>query len=72
MSLRETKVLRVAPVSLCLSAGKLAIRLDGVDLSDMGIETFARKDGFKDAAEMAAQFEKMRGLPFSGIVIYWE
>lgn len=32
---------------------------------------FARDDGFFDAAEMFAWFEREHGLPFSGVLIEW-
>jgi hypothetical protein len=33
---------------------------------------FAIADGFSGPSEMADWFSEQHGLPFSGIVIYWE
>ncbi len=35
-------------------------------------EAFARADGFENLTEMSSWFESNHGLPFTGIVIYWQ
>ena len=51
----------------------IAIRLSGMWLNNHEIEQFARLDGFKDAADMRQEFERMKELPLeNGIVIYWK
>lgn len=35
-------------------------------------DAFAKADGFSDVKEMATWFESEHGLPFTGIVIYWQ
>lgn len=35
-------------------------------------ETFAQRDGFATWPEMRAWFEETHGLPFEGIVIFWQ
>ena len=40
-------------------------------LSDRQVANFARADGFNNAKEMVAWFEKTHGLPFEGLLIRW-
>lgn len=35
-------------------------------------DAFAKADGFADFEEMKSWFRKTHGLPFEGIVIYWQ
>lgn len=71
--LKEAVVVGVEPISI--SASVLGIGLSkwvygfGRTLS---MDSFARRDGFKDFPEMAAWFEEQHGLPFNGILIRWE
>jgi hypothetical protein len=53
------------------------IEANGVSLYETGAawapdrDAFARADGFADWPEMRSWFEAEHGLPFSGIVIFW-
>lgn len=40
--------------------------------ADLTDNEFAENDGFDDFMDMAAWFEKTHGLPFEGVVIYWD
>lgn len=67
-SLRETCCRRMARVTFARNRG---VWLDGQRLSAAEIETFARLDGFQEAAEMFGWFVATHGLPFRGEVTYW-
>lgn len=40
-------------------------------LSDRRVANLAKRDGFENADEMIAWFEKAHGLPFEGLLIRW-
>lgn len=70
--LRETVCAGVDPVEMYLTkAGKIS-RLTWAGLPHEDVETFARLDGFKDAAHMGASFLKWHGPgKFRGVMIRW-
>jgi hypothetical protein len=54
------------------SAGEFYIGVNGVRVFLPGQEdAFAVRDGFVDAGQMQAWFEKTHGLPFEGTLIKW-
>jgi hypothetical protein len=72
--LAEVQCLSVLPITMrCTSDGHLdvAVAHDGDTFKMADSEAMASKDGFADAAEMLAWFEKTHGLPFSGWLITW-
>lgn len=70
---------RVLRESLLTKVQTIDITAEGwVWLNDMRIKTrrdfesFAKADGFDSPEAMLAWFRETHGLPFAGIVIYWE
>ena len=47
------------------------VEVGGVLLFDWEVTPFARKDGFENADEFFAFFERHYGLPFHGVLIEW-
>lgn len=70
----EQRVLResiIAAVRL-IEIDTCALTIDGVRLHHLEEEEFAMADGFSGIVEMTDWFRETHGLPFVGIVIYWE
>lgn len=63
--LRESRVTRVATFE---------IKKTGIIVAGYAepMDDFARADGFADFFEMRDWFQAQHGLPFYGIVIYWQ
>lgn len=72
----RTKACRKLRDAKCTLAIAITISSDGVKIgsrnSPLLSKSIAKKDGFKDFAEMAAWFDKTHGLPFSGVLISWD
>ncbi len=66
--LLESRIIEVKEIEIYGSN----IFLNGRRLTSDLRELFAQQDGFADFAEMAAWFQAQHGLPFKGVVIYWE
>lgn len=67
------KLIQEDPV--CISSEGINITSDGISYADGGEcmtpDVVARRDGFRDFAEMAEWFSKTHELPFTGILIRW-
>jgi len=68
---------KIAEVGLCHIEDRGVILYDckfepTAFLVDDYADRFAWRDGFKDWPEMRDWFKRVHGLPFSGIIIYWE
>jgi hypothetical protein len=60
-------------VTIQPSAGNVHhVLLGGKPVDQHDIEVLATVDGFKSATEFVQFFEKMYGLPFTGLLIGWE
>ena len=62
------------PDPLCITSTYCAIREDGITLGNhptVDLDEFARRDGFRDFADMKDWFRKTHGLPFIGHLIVW-
>ena len=75
--LAEARVLRVGkvriePTHMFLDGRRLPSALLSRDQIEPTDNEFAEDDGFEDFMEMAAWFDRVHGLPFDGVVIYWD
>lgn len=70
--LRESVISGVKKFRLRQLSGKMCMSIDDWPLSEWDAEGFARADGFTSLPEMAEWFQNTHGLPFEGIVIYWQ
>ena len=68
----EGRITRVADIRIEARRKCPDIRIEGRWLNVAEMEAFANADGFAAAAEMGRWFDDVHGLPFEGIVIYWE
>lgn len=68
-TLLETNVSKVHPVQILGNGG---IILDGRLLTLDQEWTFAKHDGFNSPKDLFDWFNTEHGLPFDGIVIYWQ
>jgi hypothetical protein len=66
--------------AICTKVAAITIKEHAVELKDSkggrvyiqnGLDDFARNDGFKHWEDMKAYWLKTEGLPFKGIIIYW-
>lgn len=48
------------------------ILIDGYQLQPDELETFAKRDGFRDHADMMTFWQKTHALPFKGDIIHWK
>lgn len=74
---------RIIREAVCLRTWKIGIgdgyvvigetqRIAGsANFQSANLNPFARRDGFRDWEEMREWFEKIHGLPFSGVLIEW-
>lgn len=74
--LRTARVTRIDTITINaidmqLNGRQIFSNLDSRD-ADLTDNEFAKNDGFNSFTDMAAWFERTHGLPFSGVVIYWE
>jgi hypothetical protein len=51
--------------------GTTHVFIEGNELSESEEELLAKRDGFKDFAEMIAFWRANNGLPFEGQIIHW-
>jgi hypothetical protein len=79
LSTKAARLLRREPcqytveVTIQPSAGNVHhVLLGGKPVGQHEIEVLANVDGFKSATEFVQFFEKMYGLPFTGLLIGWE
>lgn len=75
--LGEAEVIRIAPVcirdiGMTLDGRWLPTSLASRDQIDPTDNEFAEADGFSSFVEMADWFQNAHGLPFEGVVIYWD
>ena len=76
---QRTKRCRLLREAICLDVKYIEIGIGGIFLVDksMGIDSpnadrFARADGFSSSRELIDWFRAAYGLPFKGVVIYWD
>ena len=65
--LREAKALKVVEISI----GRERILLNGKQMSRIGADQLAIKDGFDGLGSFLNFFEKQYSLPFTGDLITW-
>ncbi|MAU21066.1 MAG: hypothetical protein CMH13_11100 [Martelella sp.] len=75
--LGRATVIRLAPVRIegtCmyLDGRPLLSAIYDRDQIEQTDNEFAQADGFKGFMDMAAWFDDTHGLPFEGVVIYWD
>lgn len=64
----------VDPDPICTTSTYCNIHHTGITLGNhpnMDLDDFARRDGFKDFADMKEWFGETHGLPFIGTLIAW-
>ena len=66
-NLRTATCRKVCGVELTANS----IKIDGVLMSRMEFDDFARDDGFEHYHQMRLWFEKNHGFPFTGQIICW-
>lgn len=69
VKLCEGMITKVAVVKLFITEW---MRLDGEAVECEALRSFAKADGFSSITEMFGWFSEEHGLPFEGVVIYWE
>ena len=74
-TLMRTRDCRKLATGVCTVSTYCAVREDGVTLGNhpkVGLDEFARADGFRDFDHMKQWFRDTHGLPFIGQLIAWE
>lgn len=63
---------RIEATKMYLDGQRLPSIIYSRDQTEPTDNEFAEADGFPSFMDMSAWFEKTHGLPFEGVVIYWE
>jgi len=64
--------IRIEPTEMFLSGTRLLSAIFSRDQIGFTDNEFAQSDGFSSFMDMADWFDDVHGLPFEGVVIYWD